>query len=448
MAEKVRFYNIFNIMARCRPSLAQGKIHLHKPAKFGVGPLADQFIKFPMIQEPFPTPIKTRRRQPAAKRRRLIGGREILLVLIALSLLALAPSIAQVSGFGQNNAASTPALPLGAAERPESNFAGSAFYFLEPEYAIPANIEAFAPGNGSNAGLIAPADGGSVGSDPDARVAGISAQPLVIRPGNPDYARAIKCLTDAIYYEAANEPDSGQRAVAQVIINRVRHPAYPNNICGVIYQGSERRTGCQFSYSCDGSMARAPSRVLWARAYRVAAAALAGYVHSAVGTATHYHTVNIYPYWAPSLDYLGVIGAHRFYKWKGSAGRPSAFFIRYAGNEPFPGPKPRVWDAPQTPLLDPIQLQQQYEREYAAIRLKAEQEARATLTSALTPAQPYSAIAPSRLRPPPVYAAPDYSKQARIKGGDDNFAGSRLPENTNIKPEYQNSGSWKSQPTG
>ncbi len=402
-----------------------------------------------MLQEPFPTQNKIRRRKAALRpRRRLIGGREILLVLVALSLLALAPSIAQVTGFGQDRGKFMPVAPLGEAERSESNFAGSAFYFLEPEYTIPPNHNPLEVGNGNNAGLIEPASLNDISEAPESKAASFAAQPFIIRPGNPDYARAVKCLTDAIYYEAANEPDSGQRAVAQVIINRMRHPTYPNNICGVIYQGSERQTGCQFSYSCDGSMVRVPSRASWNRAYRVAAAALTGYVHTIVGTATHYHTVNIYPYWAPSLDFLGVIGAHRFYKWKGSAGRPSAFFSRYTGNEPFPGPKPRAWNAPLTPLLDPIQLQKQYEREYAAIRLKAEQEARAAAANPIGPQQAYSAITPARLRRPPIYAAPDYSKQAKNKGGDDNYAGSKLPGNTNIKPEYQNSGSWKAQPTG
>jgi hypothetical protein len=402
-----------------------------------------------MIQEPFPSANETKRRRPAPPaRRRLIGGREILLVLIAFSLLALAPSIAQVAGFRQNVVLRDASAPLGASERPESNFAGSAFYFLEPEYTTPPSNELMQPGNGDNSGLM---EGDSIASPTPAYVPsaiGGAAKPFVIQAGTLDYGRALRCLTDAIYYEAATESDSGQRAVAQVIINRMRHPTYPNNICGVIYQGSERRTGCQFSYSCDGSMARRPSAVHWNRAARVAASALAGYVHTPVGMATHYHTVNIYPYWAPSLNFLGTIGAHRFYSWKGSAGRPSAFFRSYAGNEPFPGPKPRAWNAVPAPSLDPIELQKQYEREYAAARLKAEQEARSAAASAITPDAAYSAIVPSRQRPAPNYSAPDYSKEAKIKGGDQNFAGSKLPGTTNIKAEYQNSGTWKSQPTG
>ncbi len=419
-----------------------------------------------MIQEPFPTAEQSRRRPrrdhaAVPARRRLIGVREIVLVLIAFSLLALAPSIAQVAGFGRDSAVRTAGAALGSAERPESNFAGSAFYFLEPEQPIAQNYTAASGevaqyGAGDNAALIGesppqfPPEAGNAGdsfSNIDAR--GLVAKPFVIRPGSADYSRAIKCLTDAVYYEAATESDSGQRAVAQVIINRMRHPTYPNNICGVIYQGSERRTGCQFSYSCDGSMARTPSAAHWNRAYRVAASALSGYVHAPVGMATHYHTVNIYPYWAPSLNFVGTIGAHRFYTWKGSAGRPSAFFRSYAGNEPFPGPKPRAWNAPTAPLFDPIQLQKQYEREYAAVRLKAEREAiSAAAAGSIAPEAAYSAIAPGRQRAAPIYTAPEYSRQAKIKGGDQNYGGAKLPDNTNIRPEYQDSGSWKSQPTG
>lgn len=279
-----------------------------------------------MIQEPFPKKDQLQRRRGApAPRRRLIGGREILLVLIAFGLLALAPSIAQVTGLGGGASPSNTKIPLGSAERPESNFAGSAFYFVEADYAIPPSNEVIDAAQGNKSGLITTDSFAASGLLPDEAGIGGAAQPFVMNAGSADYARALKCLTDAIYYEAASESDSGQRAVAQVIINRMRHPTYPNNICGVVYQGSERRTGCQFSYSCDGSMARTPSRSHWLRASRVASSALAGYVHRPVGMATHYHTVNIYPYWAPSLHFIGTIGMHRFYRWKGSAGRPSAF---------------------------------------------------------------------------------------------------------------------------
>jgi len=157
-----------------------------------------------------------------------------------------------------------------------------------------------------------------------------------------DKVRSLECLTAAIYYEAASESEDGQRAVAQVVLNRVRHPTYPSSVCGVVFQGSERRTGCQFSFTCDGSMARVPSATGWARARRYAAEALAGRVFEPVGLATHYHTYQVYPHWASSLVKSAVIGAHIFYRWSGGWGRPGAFRQAYAGIEPMPGPKPKL----------------------------------------------------------------------------------------------------------
>lgn len=142
---------------------------------------------------------------------------------------------------------------------------------------------------------------------------------------------ALECLTSAIYYEAGNESYQGQRAVAQVILNRVRHPAFPNSVCGVVLQGSERRTGCQFTYTCDGSLARKPSLGGWQRAQSVALLALSGLVEPSVGMATHYHADYVMPYWAPKLDKIAQIGTHIFYKWKGGWGRRDAFTSRYAG---------------------------------------------------------------------------------------------------------------------
>ncbi len=156
-----------------------------------------------------------------------------------------------------------------------------------------------------------------------------------------DRSRALQCLTAAIYYEAANEPDAGQRAVAQVILNRVRHPAFPATVCGVVYQGSERSSGCQFSYACDGSMARIPSRAGWARAMRVAGDMLSGQVQASVGMATHYHTYAVTPSWNRSLVMTAAIGAHFFHRWQGYWGTPVAFRQSYNGGEPMPGPHAR-----------------------------------------------------------------------------------------------------------
>ena len=188
-----------------------------------------------------------------------------------------------------------------------------------------------------------------------------SATPLSITAATPfsmrgasalDRGRALECLTAAIYYEAASEPDDGQRAVAQVVLNRVRHPAFPATVCGVIYQGSEKASGCQFSYACDGSMARIPARTAWARAQRAAAAALAGYVFRPVGLATHYHTYAVTPAWNRTLVMTDAIGAHFFHRWKGYWGTAAAFHQRYAGHEPVPGPAPRALPlVPLTPVI-------------------------------------------------------------------------------------------------
>ena len=161
------------------------------------------------------------------------------------------------------------------------------------------------------------------------------ARPFAFKPATAeDRRRAVRCLTQAVYYEAALEPTEGQEAVAQVILNRVRDPNYANSVCGVVFEGAERITGCQFSFTCDGALAQTPVPWAWNRAARVAERALAGHVSAAVGTATHYHADYVHPWWAPTLNKLTQIGAHIFYRWKGVYGEPAAFRQAYAGHEP------------------------------------------------------------------------------------------------------------------
>ncbi|MFC4845321.1 cell wall hydrolase [Hephaestia sp. GCM10023244] len=162
-----------------------------------------------------------------------------------------------------------------------------------------------------------------------------------------DRSRALTCLADAIYYEAASESDAGQRAVAQVVLNRVRHPAFPATVCGVVFQGSARTSGCQFSFACDGAMARTPTRAAWIKALDIASAALGGYVFAPVGLATHYHTYAVTPVWNRQLVMTDAIGAHFFHRWRGWWGTPAAFNQPYIGGEPLPGPHTR----PDTPPL-------------------------------------------------------------------------------------------------
>jgi hypothetical protein len=159
-----------------------------------------------------------------------------------------------------------------------------------------------------------------------------------------DRNRALTCLTMAIYYEAASESAEGQAAVAQVVLNRQRNPMFPKTICGVVFQGSNLPTGCQFSFTCDGSMGRRPSVTGWKRASDIAQSALDGHVERIVGEATHYHTIWVVPYWESSVIKVAQIGAHVFYRWSGGIGAPGSFAAQYAGNEP-PPPIPA---APET----------------------------------------------------------------------------------------------------
>ena len=124
---------------------------------------------------------------------------------------------------------------------------------------------------------------------------------------------AVDCLATAAIYETGSSVD-GQRAVIQVILNRVRSHGFPATICGVVYQGAHRRTGCQFSFACDLSLDRRRETSGWGAARRRAARALQGYVYTAVGTATHYHTDWVVPYWSASLDKIAKVESHIFYR--------------------------------------------------------------------------------------------------------------------------------------
>ncbi len=151
----------------------------------------------------------------------------------------------------------------------------------------------------------------------------------------PDDAnRALDCLTAAIYYEARSQSDDGQRAVAQVVLNRVRDRAFPASICGVVYQGSTRATGCQFSFTCDGSMAYRRNERSWEHARTIAEEALAGAVYAPVGSATFYHANYVSPWWASSMDKVATIGAHIFYRWRSGLESALAFRQSYSGSEP------------------------------------------------------------------------------------------------------------------
>jgi spore germination cell wall hydrolase CwlJ-like protein len=161
-----------------------------------------------------------------------------------------------------------------------------------------------------------------------------AARPFNIFGSEESRARAVDCLAAAVYYEAGDDA-LGQRAVAQVIINRARHPAFPKSICGVVFQGSERSTGCQFTFTCDGAMLRySPTAAAWERARYVARIALTGSVYRPVGHATHYHTDWVVPYWSASLEKITEVHTHLFFRWAGWWGTPPAFNRAYTGVEP------------------------------------------------------------------------------------------------------------------
>jgi len=200
------------------------------------------------------------------------------------------------------------------------------------------NSESLSGLDGKSVDLIVPL----VGNKPDTTLLHqdriVAAAPISLLSADPGLkaSAAIDCLTAAVYYEAGYEAKQGQRAVAQVVLNRVRHPAFPNSVCGVVFEGSHRPTGCQFTFTCDGSLSRKPRKSSWERAREVALAALSGYVEPSIGHATHYHATYVQPYWAPSLLKLNVVGSHAFYLWPGASGMPTAFSKRYDANEVIP----------------------------------------------------------------------------------------------------------------
>ena len=171
------------------------------------------------------------------------------------------------------------------------------------------------------------------------------AAPFYLMSAGQERERALLCLTQAIYYEAALEPDEGQAAVAQTVLNRVRHPSFPHSICGVIYQGSHIGPTCQFTFTCDGAMSRAPVPALWRRARAAAERAVNGYVMARIGSATAYHADYVFPRWGPTLIKIGQIGAHIFYRFPGPSGQPAALHERYEGGElrvSMKGPEPSL----------------------------------------------------------------------------------------------------------
>ncbi|HLK25123.1 MAG TPA: cell wall hydrolase [Caulobacteraceae bacterium] len=206
-----------------------------------------------------------------------------------------------------------------------SAYAAASFGLTQPK--APARHPILIPANAlGKAGV--PAGAITFALEPDA-----PARPFVLNASAHDRELAERCLAQAVYYEAGRQPLAGQEAVAQTVLNRLRHPDYPKSVCGVVYEGSQLRTGCQFSFTCDGSLRRTPDPQLWSQATAVAKQALNGFVMTKVGTATYYHADYVRPFWAGALKRITQIGAHIFYRWPGPSGDATAFNGQYAGHE-------------------------------------------------------------------------------------------------------------------
>ena len=171
-------------------------------------------------------------------------------------------------------------------------------------------------------------------SDSKLLVAGVTVAPkLAVSPGivqfgaaNPakpnyatlidpkDSARQMRCLAEAIYFEARSEPEAGQAAVAQVVLNRVRSGIFPTDVCGVVYQDAKHPFACQFSFACEGKSLRVEEPACWETATRIAKDVVAGSnFNPKLVEAINYHATYVYPFWAPTLRKIDKIGMHIFY---------------------------------------------------------------------------------------------------------------------------------------
>ena len=151
-------------------------------------------------------------------------------------------------------------------------------------------------------------------------VPGIGANHAWVNSPLPVKARSeseVKCLATAIYFEARGEPEKGQLAVAQVVLNRLKNPAYPSTICGVVYQNKNKRHRCQFSFACDGIRDRIADSRSWAAAQALATKVVNNSTTtflSNVGASTHYHATYVRPRWARHMKKMDKIGRHIFYQ--------------------------------------------------------------------------------------------------------------------------------------
>ena len=204
-----------------------------------------------------------------------------------------APGEAPVAG----PAAEAPVLVAAAAPAPSARKTSAAPRRVAAPGAAPVAAPVAAPAQPGDAALPAPTPlGVAVGSAP------------------PGSGAAWHCLTEALYFEARGESLSGVVAVAEVILNRVDSPDYPDSVCGVVRQGGEGLHDCQFTYRCDGRAEAIGEAAAWEAMGRVASYMLNGAPRNLTGGATHYHTLAVNPSWASRFPRTATIGFHHFYR--------------------------------------------------------------------------------------------------------------------------------------
>lgn len=339
---------------------------------------------------------------------------------IAFLLAAIAvPALATPSEFGalpgpapteaEILAPQNPGMPF---EQAGMSFPGSAFFYVD---------------TGSEDELVAlpTADpfnsGGEFGRDIGSLIdAGPAAAAFYVAGSATSQARAQTCLAQAVWYEAGPESEAGQRAIAQVVLNRVAHPRWPASVCGVVYEGSQRSSGCEFGFTCNGNLARKPAGESWTRAQGIARQALDGKTFAPIGLATHYHTRWLTPYWTSSLKPIGSIGAHQFYRLKGATGEKNAFTGTYSGIEPAVGGR-----VPRAPAASPVN---------------------GGSPGYVPPPAPRRASRPSRTAAPAAAQAP--APETGTAPAAPAIAAPPLRRAGDVKPEYSNAGQWKKKPAG
>lgn len=202
-----------------------------------------------------------------------------------------------------------PLIPPALAElvnNDKADVLATAYAETEPDYAKTSPFETLLKDDPNDGRFIPPVGEG----DHD-----WVASPL---PASVFSAQEQRCLAAAVYFEARGESVKGQAAVAQVVLNRVRNPAYPKSVCGVVYQNQKWRNRCQFSFACDGIKDRVASREHYKMAEDVAMAVSAGKIWlPEIGSSTHYYADYVSPRWARAMERMRKIGRHIFYRTHG-----------------------------------------------------------------------------------------------------------------------------------